>query len=137
MFKGVDHVAIAVEDIDRALELFQSVFGLQVSHRETIEEYDVEVATIPLGNTSLELVQGKSDTSPISKFVSKKGAGLHHIALEVDDIVKVIAGLKDSVKMIDETPRRGKDGSRVAFIHPGSTQKILYELVENAPTGDD
>ena len=137
MFKGIDHIAIAVEDIDDALRLFETAFGLKASHRETIAEYNVEVATIPLGTSALELVQGTTADSPITKFIEKRGPGIHHIALEVDNIEQSIAQLHESVEMIDEKPRRGKDGSRVAFIDPRGTQKVLYELVENATRKND
>ena len=131
MFKGVDHIAIAVENLDEAIEQFEGQFGVPVKHREVIESDGVEIALIEVGGTAIELVQGISDDSPIKKYVEKKGPGIHHIAFEVADIAGAIEKLKTAgVKMIDKTPHRGKSDSLIAFIHPESTQKILYELVQ-------
>jgi len=132
MIHGIDHVAVAVEDIDAALAMFEKTLGLRVEHREVIEGYGVEVATIRLGSTAIELVQGTTPDSPIAKYVAKRGPGIHHIALEVDDIASELSRLEaDGVELIDRTPRAGKQESRVAFIHPRSTGRILYELVQN------
>ena len=133
MFDKIDHVAIAVENLDRALETYTNVLGLRVEHREHIEDYQVEIATLRVGDTALELIEGKSGDSPIRKFVETRGPGLHHIAFVVDDIDKALEDLrKQGVHLIDESPRRGKDNSRVAFIHPKATERVLYELVELA-----
>jgi len=132
MIKGIDHVAVAVENIDTALELLKTVLGITPDHRETIEGYGVETATLKLGNTAIELVAGTTPDSPISKYIEKRGPGIHHIALEVDDIASAIAAVSKNAEMIDTNARPGKDDSRVAFIHPRSTGKILFELVENA-----
>lgn len=132
VIKGVDHVAIAVDDLDYTIERFEKLFGATVEHREVIEGYNVEVATVNLGNTCIEFVEGKTAESPTRKYVDKKGPGIHHIAFEVEDISAAISALvAEGAEMIDESPRRGKGGSRVAFVHPKSTGKILYELVEN------
>jgi methylmalonyl-CoA/ethylmalonyl-CoA epimerase len=135
MIKGIDHVAIAVENLDETLEQFERLFGARAEHRETIAGYNVEVATVNVGNTCIEFVEGKSPDSPTRKYVDKKGPGIHHIALEVGDIGAAIAALAaGGAEMIDQEPRTGKGGSKVAFIHPKSSGKILYELVENPPT---
>ena len=132
MIKGIDHVAIAVENLNESLALFENVFGLRATHRETIDDYHVEVATISLAGTDIELVAGTHNDSPIKKFIEKRGPGIHHIALEVQNIVEAITALgQGSVDMIDSAPRRGKAGSKVAFVHPGSAGKVLWELVEN------
>jgi methylmalonyl-CoA epimerase len=132
MIKGIDHVAIAVEDIEAAIALFQNILGLKVTHREDIADYGVRIATIATGGTDVELVQGTSPDSPITRFIASRGAGMHHIAFEVDDIEKALAGMKTrGVELIDQTPRPGKQGSRVAFIHPRATGRVLCELVEN------
>jgi methylmalonyl-CoA epimerase len=132
MIKGIDHVAIAVEDIEAAIALFQNILGLKVTHREDIADYGVRIATIATGGTDVELVQGTSPDSPITRFIASRGAGMHHIAFEVDDIEKALAGMKQrGVELIDQTPRPGKQGSRVAFIHPRATGRVLCELVEN------
>jgi len=131
IFDKVDHIAIAVEDLDRALKMYTSVFGIRADHREYIEDYDVEIATLDAGNTAIELIEGKSETSPIRKFVETRGPGLHHVAFVVEDIQSALDKLREEgVTLIDETPRRGKDNSLVAFIHPKATERVLYELVE-------
>jgi methylmalonyl-CoA/ethylmalonyl-CoA epimerase len=131
MFKKIDHIAIAVQDLDRAIETYASVLGLEVQHREYIEDYGVEIATLAIGDTAIELLEGKSEKSPIRRFVETRGPGLHHVAFVVDDIQNALDRLRaEGVRLIDETPRRGKDNSLVAFIHPKSTERVLYELVE-------
>ncbi|HEX5133614.1 MAG TPA: methylmalonyl-CoA epimerase [Candidatus Krumholzibacteria bacterium] len=132
MIHGIDHVAIAVEDLDAAIALFENVLGMKVTHREDIAGYGVRVATVATGGTDVELVQGTTPDSPISKFVAARGPGMHHIAFAVDDIEKALAGMKErGVDLIDQTPRPGKQGSRVAFIHPKATGRVLCELVQN------
>ena len=139
MIKGIDHIAIAVDNLDETLARFERLFGFAVEHRETIEGYGVEVATVNLGNTRLEFVEGKTPDSPTRKYIERRGPGIHHIAFEVDDIASAMAALAAAgADMVDDTPRPGKAGSKVAFIHPKTTGKILYELVENAsPEHDD
>lgn len=133
MIKGIDHVAIAVDNLEETLEQFERLFGATADHRETIASYNVEVATVQLGNTCIEFVEGKTPDSPTRKYVENKGPGIHHIALEVTDIAAAMAALTAAgAELIDKTPRTGKGGSQVAFIHPKSTGKVLYELVENA-----
>ena len=131
MFKGIDHVAIAVANLDETLALLENVLGVTADHREVIEDYAVEVATLRLGETAIELVAGTTADSPISKYIAKRGPGIHHIALDVSDIESAIQQVGTKAKMIDSQPRTGKDDSRVAFVHPGSTAGILFELVEN------
>jgi len=132
MMNGIDHIAIAVEDIDAAIALFENILGLTVSHREEIAGYGVRVATIATGGTDIELVQGTSPDSPIAKFIASRGPGMHHIAFRVDDIDQALAEMKKrGADLIDQTPRPGKQGSRVAFIHPKSTGRVLCELVQN------
>jgi len=132
MIKGIDHIAIAVEDIDASIALFETVFGMKLKHREDVGEFKARVATLETGGTDIELVQATSPESPIAKFVAERGAGIHHIALEVGDIVAALASLqKQGVQLIDTKARPGKQGSRVAFIHPKATGRVLCELVEN------
>jgi methylmalonyl-CoA epimerase len=136
MFKKIDHIAIAVEDLDEAVRLYEKQFATQVSHRDFIEKDGVEIAVIEIGGTSIELVEGKLENSSIRKYIESKGPGIHHIAFEVDDIEAAMASLSvSSIKLIDEKPRTGKEGSLIAFIHPKSTQKVLYELVQKKPSG--
>jgi methylmalonyl-CoA/ethylmalonyl-CoA epimerase len=134
MINGIDHIAIAVENLDESIALYEKTLGLKVTHRERIAGFDVDTATFEIGGTAIELVEGKTDESAIRKFVQAHGPGIHHIAFAVDRLDDTLAALKaQGLRLIDETPRRGKENSLVAFIHPKSTQKILYELVQPAP----
>ena len=131
MIKRIDHVAIAVADLDESIELFEKVLGLRMARREKVAGHDVETATFDLGETAIELVEGKGEGSAIRKFVERRGPGIHHIAVAVDDIERTLAELRaKGVRLIDESPRPGRAHSRVAFIHPDSTQKVLLELVQ-------
>ncbi|MFH1755917.1 MAG: methylmalonyl-CoA epimerase [Candidatus Latescibacterota bacterium] len=137
MFTKIDHIAIAVDNLEDSIQLYETRFHAKVVHREFIEHDGVDIAVIEVGDTSIELVEGKSAQSPIRKFVQTKGPGIHHIAFEVEDIRAALAELKGkSLALIDDEPRRGKEGSLVAFIHPKSTQKILYELVEKKSSNE-
>jgi methylmalonyl-CoA epimerase len=131
--RGIDHVAIAVENLDAAVALFDTVFGLKAHHREEIAGFGVAIATIKTGGTEIELVQGTTPDSPVTKFVASRGPGLHHVALEVGDIDGALRKLAaKGIALIDTIARPGKQGSRVAFIHPKATGKVLCELVERA-----
>ena len=106
MIKGIDHVAIAVENLDETVERFEKLFGAKVEHREVISGYNVEVATVNLGNTCIEFVEGKTPDSATRKYIEKKGPGIHHIAFEVEDIAAAIATLAaGGAEMIDTSPR--------------------------------
>jgi len=132
MIQGVDHVAIAVADIEAAIQLLATVLGTTVKHREDVESFQVKIATLETGGTDIELIQATSPDSPVAKFVAERGAGIHHIAFVVPDIDTALGMLREQgVQLIDQTPRPGKNGSRVAFIHPGATGRVLCELVEN------
>jgi len=131
--RGIDHIAIAVENLDAAIALFDSVFGLKAHHREEIAGFGVRIATIATGGADIELVQGTAPNSPITKFLASRGPGLHHIAFEVGDIDGALRKLAaQGIPLIDTVARPGKQGSRVAFIHPKATGKVLCELVERA-----
>lgn len=131
MIRGIDHVAIAVADIEAAIGVFEGVLGMKVKHREDVPGFKVKTATLSTGGTDIELIQATSDDSPVAKFVAERGPGLHHIALAVPDIEKALETLREEgVQLIDQTPRPGKDGSRVAFIHPKATNRVLCELVQ-------
>ena len=128
---GIDHIAIAVQDLDAAIQLFKSVLGMRLKHREEVAGFKVIIATLDTGGTDIELIQATSPDSPIAKFVAERGAGLHHVALRVPDIDAALQTLRaQGVPLIDETARPGKDGSRVAFIHPKATGRVLCELVQ-------
>ena len=134
MINAVDHIAIAVNNLDEAIELYEDTLGFKLTHREHVESFGVDIATFDVGGTAIELLEGKAEGSAIRRFVEARGPGLHHIAFVVEDIEASIAALRaQGVRLIDETPRPGKEGSLVAFIHPKSTQKVLYELVQLAP----
>lgn len=130
----LDHIAIAVEDLDEAVKLYEGVLGLVLTHRERVPEFETDTATFELEGAAIELVQGTSEGSAIRRFVRARGPGIHHIAFAVEDIDKALGDLMaQGVRFIDGAPRPGKEGSRVAFIHPGSAQGVLYELVQRKP----
>lgn len=131
MFKKIDHLGIAVEDLKAAVQLYRDVLGLEFAGEEEVAEQKVRTAFFPLGQSSIELLEPTSPDSPIAKFIAKKGAGIHHIALRVDDVAQAIQDMKaKGVEMIDEVPRAGAHGAKIAFIHPRSTPGILLELCE-------
>ena len=128
--KRLDHVAVAVADIDEALAKWQGVFGLQARERETVASQKTEAALLPLGDTSVELICPRGNDG-LERFLQKRGPGLHHIAVEVEGIESAIALLSSlGVPMIDEAPRKGARGHKVAFVHPKATGGVLVELVE-------
>lgn len=131
MIKKVDHIGIAVTSIEQSLSYYQDVLGLKVEGIETVESQGVKVAFLDAGNTMLELLEPLSEESPVAKFISKRGEGIHHIALGVESIQDRIDEMKDKgIVMIDNTPRRGAHEAKVAFLHPKSTGGVLYELCE-------
>lgn len=136
MMKKIDHIGIAVSNLEDAIELYQGKMGLRCAGSEEVPDQMVRVAFFPAGESSLELLEPTSEDSPIAKFIAKKGQGIHHLALGVDDVEAAIASLKEKgVQMIDHTPRPGAHGARIAFIHPKSTPGILIELCERKQEG--
>jgi len=133
MIKRIDHIAIVVEDIERALSLFRDTLGLELSHTETIPEQDVNIAFLPVGDSEIELLEPLSADTSIAKFLAKRGeGGMHHICLEVEDIDAALDDLKEKgVQLINKTAVAGAHG-RVAFIHPKSTHGVLIELLERS-----
>lgn len=130
----IDHLGIATRGIEEALRFWEDALGLENVHTETVDDQKVRVAMLPLGESRIELLEPTSDESPISKFLDKRGGGLHHIAIRVDDIEAALARLKEKgMRLIDETPRIGAEGCRVAFVHPTSANGVLLELVQNDP----
>jgi methylmalonyl-CoA/ethylmalonyl-CoA epimerase len=130
--KKIDHVAVCVADMDEALARWRTVFGLQARERETVASQKTEVALLPLGETSVELISPRGNDG-LARFLDKRGPGLHHVAIEVEGIESAIALLKGlGVPMIDEAPRKGARGHKVAFVHPKATGGVLVELVEPA-----
>lgn len=127
----IDHLGIATKGIDEALKFWADALGLENVHTEIVEEQKVRVAMLPLGESRIELLEPTSDDSPISKFLEKRGGGIHHIAIQVDDIEASLKQLKDTgARLIDESPRVGAEGCLVAFIHPSATGGVLLELVQ-------
>ncbi|MGD9564074.1 MAG: methylmalonyl-CoA epimerase [Pyrinomonadaceae bacterium] len=127
----INHLGIATKGIDEALRFWEDALGLVNVHIETVEDQKVKIAMLPLGESRIELLEPTSDDSPISKFLEKRGGGIHHIAVEVDDIVAALRKLKDQgMRLIDEEPRIGAEGCKVAFVHPSSANGVLLELVE-------
>ena len=130
MLKKVNHIGIAVRSIEEA-KRFYEVMGLQVEGYEVVEEQKVRVAFVPVGETRIELLEPTSEDSPVAKFIAKRGEGIHHIAFEVEDIEKALEVLKENgVRLIDEEPRRGAHGTRIAFLHPKSTNGVLIEICQ-------
>ncbi|MBK8148442.1 MAG: methylmalonyl-CoA epimerase [Acidobacteria bacterium] len=127
----ISHLGIATKGIAEALKFWEGALGLENVHTETVEDQKVRVAMLPLGESRVELLEPTSDDSPIAKFIEKRGAGIHHIAVEVDDIEAALAKLKsEGARLIDETPRIGAEGCLVAFVHPAASGGVLLELVQ-------
>ena len=133
MFELIDHVGVAVEDLDSALSLYEGTFQMPVAHRETVDEQGVEAVLLDVGACHVELLRPLGPDTPVGKFLERKGPGLHHVAYRVDDIDAALAQLKeDGVELIDAEPRTGIRQSRVAFVHPKATGAVLTEIVEPA-----
>lgn len=127
----LDHIGIAVKDLEKAIKVYESL-GLKAVHRETVAAQKVNTVTLPLGESKLELLEPLGEDSAVGKFLASRGEGVHHLALHVDNIEEKLDELKElGLRLIDETPRTGINGTRVAFIHPQSTMGTLVELVEH------
>ncbi|MEN6363827.1 MAG: methylmalonyl-CoA epimerase [Rectinema sp.] len=130
---GLDHVGIAVESIDGALPVWEGVLGLPLHGTEEVKEQKVRTAFLPLGGTEIELLESTDPEGPIGKFIAAKGQGVQHLAFRVDDIDAALAELKSKgVRLIDETPRYGAGGARIAFLHPKATGGVLIELCQRS-----
>jgi methylmalonyl-CoA/ethylmalonyl-CoA epimerase len=131
MIKKVNHLAVAVNDLEAGARFYRDVLGLAFSGPETVAAQKAKVGFLKIGESSIELVQPTEESSPLTKFLAAKGPGMHHICFEVDDIEAEVKSLKErGVAMVDEKPRPGARGSRVAFIHPSATSGVLIELCE-------
>jgi len=127
----IDHIGVATHRIDEAARFWREALDLESVEIEEVSEQKVRVAMFPLGESRIELLEATSDDSPISKFLEKRGAGIHHIAVRVDDIDRTLVELKQKgARLIDEQPRTGAGGCLVAFVHPSSTGGVLLELVQ-------
>lgn len=131
MIEKIDHIGIAVRSIEKTSELLNNILGLKVAGEEIVEEQKVKVAFLPLGDSELELLESTSVEGPIARFIEKKGEGIQHIAFRVNNIEEVLEKLKKGgVRLIDEKPRYGAGGAKIAFLHPKDTNGILVELCE-------
>jgi methylmalonyl-CoA/ethylmalonyl-CoA epimerase len=133
MLSRIDHIGVAVEDLDAALELYADVLKMPVVHRETVTEQGVEAILLDVGENHVELLAPLGPDTPVGKFLAKKGPGLHHVAYQVADIEATLSALQAAgTRLIDEAPRIGIRSSRVAFVHPASTGGVLTEIVQPA-----
>jgi len=131
LFGRIDHIGVAVEDLDAAIQLYGGRFDMHEQHRETVEEQGVEAVLLEVGEGHVELLRPLSDETAVGKFLAKRGPGLHHVAYQTDDIDRTLGAVRDAgIDLIDQSPRIGIRGSRVAFLHPRSTGGVLTELVE-------
>ena len=131
MFGRIDHVGVAVADLDEALVLYGERFGMSVQHRETVESQGVDAVLLEVGEGHVELLAPLGAETPVGKFLERKGPGLHHVAYQVTDVQATLDTLRDrGLRLIDEAPRTGIRGSRVAFLHPDSSGGVLTEIVQ-------
>ncbi|MBW2192352.1 MAG: methylmalonyl-CoA epimerase [Deltaproteobacteria bacterium] len=127
----IDHIGIAVGSIDAGKSLWTDALGLTCEGSETVEEQKVTTAFFPVGESEVELLESTAPDGPVAKFLDKKGEGIHHIAFRVENIEEALEALKEKgVRLIDEKPRRGAGGARIAFLHPKATNGVLVELCE-------
>jgi methylmalonyl-CoA epimerase len=131
MMTTIDHIAIAVESIDEALPLYRQTLRMELVHRETVSDQGVEAALLDVGDGHIELLQPLGPDTGVGRFLARRGPGLHHIAYRVENVERELLRLRDAgVRVIDEQPRMGIRGSRVAFLHPSSTGGVLTEIVQ-------
>ena len=136
VFGRIDHIGVAVEDMDEALSLYRDRLGMPVLHRERSEQFGVDAALLGIGEAHVELLWPASSESPVADFLERRGPGMHHLAYWTDDIDSALESVRASgLELIDERPRAGLRGSRVAFVHPKSAGGVLMELVEPAKDG--
>jgi methylmalonyl-CoA epimerase len=131
MFARIDHIGVAVEDLDAAIALYERDLGMALVHRETVDSQGVEAVLLDVGENHVELLRPLSSETPVGKFLAKRGPGLHHVAYQVTDIEAVLEQLRArGVRLIDETPRVGIRNSSVAFLHPSASGGVLTEIVQ-------
>lgn len=136
MFSRIDHIGVAVEDLDAGIALYEESFEMELAHRETVESQGVEAVLLDVGDGHVELLAPLGDDTPVGKYLARKGPGLHHVAYAIDDIDGELRHLAAAgVELIDAEARTGIRGSRVAFLHPRSTGGVLTEIVESAKGG--
>jgi methylmalonyl-CoA/ethylmalonyl-CoA epimerase len=133
VFDRIDHIGVAVEDLDAAISLYRGRFEMELAHRETVESQGVEAVLLDVGEGHVELLRPLGPDTAVGKYLERRGPGLHHVAYAVGDIDAALQRLRDAgLRLIDEEPREGIRGSRVAFLHPKSTDGVLTEIVEPA-----
>jgi methylmalonyl-CoA/ethylmalonyl-CoA epimerase len=133
MLSAIDHVGVAVEDLDAAIALYHEGLGMAVVHRETVSAQGVEAVLLDVGDSHIELLKPLGADTAVGKFLAKRGPGLHHVAYRVNDIDDTLKGLAAAgLQLIDEHPRQGIRNSKVAFVHPASTGGVLTEIVQPA-----
>jgi methylmalonyl-CoA epimerase len=131
VFGRIDHIGVAVADLEAAIDLHVGVYGLELVHRETVTDQGVEAVLLDVGENHVELLAPLEGDNPVGRFLASRGPGLHHVAYQVADIEAAVRSLRDAgVRMIDETPRTGIRGSQVAFLHPSASGGVLTELVQ-------
>ena len=136
MFTRIDHIGVAVEDLDAAIKLYERSFEMELAHRETVESQGVEAVLLDVGDGHVELLAPLGPDTPVGKFIAKKGPGIHHVAYAVEDIDAALEQVKAAgLRLIDEEPRTGIRRSRVAFLHPSATGSVLTEIVQPAAEG--
>jgi len=132
LFKKINHIGIAVKKLEDSLPIFQDILGMKCANIEEVADQKVKVACLPIGESKIELLESTSPEGSITRFIEKRGEGIHHIAFEVDNIKAVLEDFKKKgVQLIDQEPRYGAGGIRIAFLHPRSTNGILIELCEH------
>jgi methylmalonyl-CoA/ethylmalonyl-CoA epimerase len=133
VFGRIDHIGVAVEDLDAAIALHERAYGMEIVHRETVAAQGVEAVLLDVGENHVELLAPLGPDTPVGRFLAKKGPGLHHVAYQVADIGAALDELRSAgLRLIDESPRTGIRASRVAFLHPSATGGVLTEIVEPA-----
>ena len=133
MFRRIDHIGVATDDLEGTLTLYEKTFGMPTVHRETVESQGVEAAMLDVGEGHVELLRPLGPDTPVGKYLDKEGPGLHHVAYAVGDIDEVLGKLKEAgVELIDQEPRQGIRNSQVAFLHPKATGGVLTEIVQPA-----
>lgn len=131
MITRIDHIGIAVNSIEAIREIYEAVLGLKITETEVVADQQVKVAFLPIGDSEIELLESTASDGPIAKFITAKGEGIQHIAFRVKDIDAALAALKaKGIRVIDESPRQGAGGARIAFLHPKATRGTLIELCE-------
>jgi methylmalonyl-CoA epimerase len=138
VFGSIDHIGVAVSDLDAAIAIHRDTYGMPLVHRETVAEQGVEAALLDVGDSHVELLAPLSPDTPVGRFLDKRGPGLHHVAYRVDDVAATLDELRAAgLRLIDEQPRTGIRGTRVAFLHPSTSGGVLTELVQPSNVATD